>query len=383
MPSSDSDLAFRLSSEAKEKRNSGTKVINSTLGMLLDNEGTILESPKLKELLKSNDINAYRGYAPITGDKMYQDSIIKWTLADNYHDILMQYSVSSIYTMGGTGALFVAFRNYVDYYQKIIIPSLGWNNYENIAKSVNREVLTYNLFKDDKFDIDSLIKVASKSISDTGRALVVINDPAHNPSGYSLSVDEWDKIIFELNKLNKKGSVTLVLDIAYIDFAKDGRVFFDCILNRKAEFLTLATFSGSKAFSLYGYRIGGLIAIHFNKAVTDEFFDSAKATCRASWSNPNHIAMNVTKCIMNDESIVKDIKKTNDEGKALIKERLELVRKELGNIGKELPYSDGFFLTYKVDKASKVVEELKKRDIYVLPIKDKYIRVALCSFIKL
>ena len=383
MPPSDSDLAFRLSSEAKEKRNCGTKVINSTLGMLLDNEGTILESPKLKELLKSNDINAYRGYAPITGDKMYQDSIIKWTLADNYHDILMQYSVSSIYTMGGTGALFVAFRNYVDYYQKIIIPSLGWNNYENIAKSVNREVLTYNLFKDDKFDIDSLIKVASKSISDTGRALVVINDPAHNPSGYSLSADEWDKIIFELNKLNKKGSVTLVLDIAYIDFAKDGRVFFDCILNRKAEFLTLATFSGSKAFSLYGYRIGGLIAIHFNKAVTDEFFDSAKATCRASWSNPSHIAMNVTKCIMNDESIVKDIKKTNDEGKALIKERLELVRKELGNIGEELPYSDGFFLTYKVDKASKVVEELKKRDIYVLPIKDKYIRVALCSFIKL
>lgn len=380
---SNSDLAFKLSKEAKEKKAKGEKVIDSTLGMLLDDKGNILLSPKVKETLTSFKTVDSRGYAQVVGSDEYRNNILKWTFGDSYGEMIDKYFTSSIYTMGGTGALFVSFRNYVDYYQKVIIPSLGWNNYENIASSVNREAKTYNLFKDDKFDIDDMLSVASKSIKDCGRATVVINDPCHNPTGYTLSVDEWDKIIEGLNKLNKKGTVTLVLDIAYIDFAKDGRRFFEAILNRKAEFLTLVCFSGSKAFSLYGYRVGGLIAIHFNKAVIDEFFDSAKAVCRATWSNPNHLSMDIINVLLSDEESIKDIKKTNEAGIKLIEERLSKVRKDLGDIGKELPYKDGFFLSYEVDKATKVAEELKKKNIYVLPIKDKYIRVALCSYIKL
>lgn len=51
------------------------------------------------------------------------------------------------------------------------------------------------------------------------RLVIVINDPCHNPTGYSLSEDEWKKVISFLNECSKTHAVVLLNDIAYIDFS--------------------------------------------------------------------------------------------------------------------------------------------------------------------
>lgn len=51
------------------------------------------------------------------------------------------------------------------------------------------------------------------------RLVIVINDPCHNPTGYSLSKDEWKEVISFLNECSKTHAVVLLNDIAYIDFS--------------------------------------------------------------------------------------------------------------------------------------------------------------------
>ena len=63
------------------------------------------------------------------------------------------------------------------------------------------------------------------------KVVAIINDPCHNPTGYSLSDDEWNAVIDVLNELSKQGPVILLNDIAYIDFAYRGEQARDYLRN--------------------------------------------------------------------------------------------------------------------------------------------------------
>ena len=64
------------------------------------------------------------------------------------------------------------------------------------------------------------------------KLVMIINDPCHNPTGYSLTKEEWKEVVDFLNECSKTHKVVLLNDIAYIDFAygqgKGERVLF-CI----------------------------------------------------------------------------------------------------------------------------------------------------------
>ena len=60
--------------------------------------------------------------------------------------------------------------------------------------------------------------------------LIILNTPAHNPTGYALSSDEWDKVIEILkSKATKNKKISLLVDIAYIDFAAEKSVAWSFI----------------------------------------------------------------------------------------------------------------------------------------------------------
>ncbi len=50
------------------------------------------------------------------------------------------------------------------------------------------------------------------------RAVVIINDPCHNPTGYTMTKQEWKQILDGFNQLSEKGKIVLLHDVAYIDF---------------------------------------------------------------------------------------------------------------------------------------------------------------------
>ena len=83
----------------------------------------------------------------------------------------------------------------------------------------NLNVEKYSLFEEDHFNLKSFKSACKNVMEKQNRLVIVINDPCHNPTGYSLSEDEWKEVISFLNECSKTHAVVLLNDIAYIDFS--------------------------------------------------------------------------------------------------------------------------------------------------------------------
>ena len=231
-----------------------------------------------------------------------------------------------------------------------------------------------------KHIINDLKNKCLEEINISDRLTLVINDPCHNPTGYSLNEDEWLNIISFLNELSIEHAVTLILDVAYLDFYDKSRLFFELIDKNEMLFMTLVAFSASKTLGLYGLRVGDLIAINMSKEEIDEFDISMKNTVRAVYSNPNIYGINLFNAVMSNGSNYQLLLDELEYFKLELEKRKNWALKYFSFIkGRVLPYAGGFFLTYEVENANQYAEELTKQNIYVLPIDNKYLRIALCS----
>jgi len=116
----------------------------------------------------------------------------------------------------------------------------GFSIYKNVAKLMNIKVKEVPLRDDLSFDTESLLQSARK-------AQVVFLTSPHNPTGFTLSSNQVEKI-----SVVTKGLV--VVDEAYAEFSGETSV---PLLFRHDNLLILRTFS--KAFRLAGGRFGYLV----------------------------------------------------------------------------------------------------------------------------
>jgi len=381
---SGSALVLALSSEAREKKEKGIKVIDATIGMLLDDDGKLSSFSLVNKALKDSVNLENRKYSAVTGNKQFHSTLINWLTKDS-PKLINKYKYDLCAAMGGAGALTLAIRNYVDKNKEVLIPDIGWANYVATSESLGRKTLSYPLFKNNKLDIEGIKKTVMQSAKSNNKVTIIINDPCHNPSGYSFSKNEWIELINFFNKVNKTYPLTLILDTAYMDYSKDSRLYFKLIDKIKAQYLTLVAFSASKTLSVYGVRLGALVAIG-SKEDVEEFKLASSATSRALWGSPNgYLIAGFNKCL-SDKKNYQLFEQYKSKQHKLLQSRYIKARKFFDKLiknGEPLPYKEGFFLTYKVKNANKLADSLKKRNIYVLPMQDNYIRIAICSLTNL
>ena len=131
-------------------------------------------------------------------------------------------------------------------------------NYKNIAAEQGRGFETFEMFDEDgKFNLADFEYKVNKLLRIQDRLVLILNTPANNPTGYSLSLEEWKSIIEILNRVPDDKVVALVVDIAYIDFAGDEkkvREFIPELEKLKSNVLPLLAYSTSKTFTFYGFR---------------------------------------------------------------------------------------------------------------------------------
>lgn len=137
----------------------------------------------------------------------------------------------------------------------------------------------------------------------------MINTPAHNPTGYSLSEEDLQGVI-DIIKEATAGTdktVTLLLDVAYIDYAgekEEVRKIFKKLSNLPANILSIVAYSMSKGFTLYGQRTGAMIGVSSSKEIIEEFAAINQYTSRATWSNINRPAMKTLANIYSDPELL-------------------------------------------------------------------------------
>lgn len=214
------DVIFGASAACNEaiQKYGANKVTNGTIGAIMDDEGKLICIPTVEKVLRSLPTNELAAYAPIIGLPAYLEAVKNLTFADNKPDGYLE----AVATAGGTGAIHNTIWNYSEIGDSVLTSDWYWGTYNVLCQEAGRKLETYELFDENmNYNIESFTDKVNTLLADQDSLLIIINTPAHNPTGYSLSEEDWDKVLDVCKEHAKGGNkkITLLVDIAYIDYA--------------------------------------------------------------------------------------------------------------------------------------------------------------------
>lgn len=373
---------LKIGALAKADKASGNHVIDATIGVFLNDDKSINTVPAVIEDL-NNNVTKNVGYAPITGYPKFKEGLLKWYLKDQYNKVINDYNIPFGATLGGTGALSIAFNVFLDPNQVVLLPSIMWGNYKLIAKKAGLKYDTYQLFNSEgNFNITNLCSKIEDYSSSQSNILIVLNDPCQNPTGYSLSNEEHLKLIKKLNKLSEKVNITVIYDIAYLDYDgnnKELHKIFNNLINNEVKFLPVFAASCSKVFGMYGFRVGAIFSLIKDEELASNLTSAIESQIRGTYSSPNGPALScLANALLGDE-----VDKLSDQiynNTLTLKLRTTYFIEKLNTANiKHLPYKSGFFVCLPCSDAYDVCEKLKMKHTYLIPIADDIVRIAVCS----
>ena len=374
------DTVFAIVAKAKAaKAEIGPEnVVDATIGSLYDETGKLVALDTVFTSLKKQDNKTLAAYAAsFTGNPKFKEDVYKWVLNGNSK---LEHEV--IATPGGTGAVATTLSECLDAGQTVILPSVAWGSYNLMAQMNNLKVENYDLFEGDHFNVESLKEACKKVMAVQDKIVLIINDPCHNPTGYSLTKEEWREVVSFLNDCSKTHSVVLLNDIAYIDYAygqEKAKEYVSEFDNISDNFVVVIAFSLSKSMTSYGLRCGAAIVLAKTQEAVQECKIVFEKAARAIWSNINNGAMETFADVV--ENHVDEYNEERRKYVALLKERSTIFTSEAAQVGlKHYPYKEGFFVTLSMDNDTrdKFHEALMENHIYTVKV-NKGIRVAICS----
>lgn len=377
------DAIFAIAGKAQEAvaKYGKENVTNSTLGALMDDDGKLIAFNSVFNVLKDMPNEEISAYAPIAGMPQYLEAVEETFFAGYKPDA----HVRVVATPGGTGALKVAMWNYTEEGDEILTSDWFWSPYQTISEEAGRKISTFKLFTDDgNFNVQDFKDRFKEILAKQDRLMAIINTPAQNPTGYSVSDEEWDEILDFLKEESKNPDkkIILLVDTAYIDFAgeeDERRAFFTKFSNLPDNLFVMAAFSTSKGYTMYGLRLGAIIGMSSNEAIADEFRVSSLHSGRANWSNGNRGGMLVVSEIFNDKKLQAEYAKEKNEWKGILRRRAEAFVEASEVVGLELlPYRDGFFVSLPCDKPYEISAALTEKNVFMVPL-GKGLRFAVCA----
>lgn len=377
------DAIFGLAAKAQEaiKKYGKGNVINSTLGALVDDNGDLICMKTVYDELKSMPNSCFAAYAQVAGQPDFLEAVQEACFREFRPDAY----IKAVATPGGTGSIRHTIYNYTNPGDTVLISDWHWKPYVTISEEFGRKVANYKLFNDkNEFNIASFKENFEALLNKQKRLVAVINSPAQNPTGYSLSDEEWLQVIdiMKENAKNQDNKIILLIDVAYIDYAGKGnerRKFFKLFSNLPENILVVVGYSLSKGYTMYGMRLGAAICISSSKDIADEFYYTCAHSSRANWSNCNRAAMEVMVRISKDPDKLKAYEEEKTAYKTMLQKRAEAFVKASEEVGLEiLPYRDGFFISIPCDNAKEISDRLMDENLFLIPLK-KGIRFAVCA----
>jgi aspartate/tyrosine/aromatic aminotransferase len=368
-----------------EKKHGRDAVINGVVGCLKREDESFFVYNVVEETYKSllsADLFNYASF--VTGHSDYKEAVKEYVFAD-YIDYFKNSYIAVTATAGGSGALNHAFKGYTDTGQTVLLPKYMWTPYKMMVLANELNYETYELFDGDSFNIEDFTQKVLKIAKKQGKVFVLINDPCHNPTSYSLSIEEWEAVVEVLKEAGKYGDVVLLNDIAYIDYdfrgASKAREHFKLFAGLPKNILPIIAFSASKSFTSYGLRVGAEIIISSNPHVIEEFEKLSGILCRTTWTSISRGGMEFITKIIDNETLMVRLKNERAEILEILKTRANaFVEGAKKNNLEIFPFRSGFFITVPVNKEiiEKVADDLEKKGVFVLEIEGA-LRVAICS----
>jgi aromatic-amino-acid transaminase len=378
------DKIFAASQKAKaDIANLGEDaVINSTLGECLDDDGKLMVLPTVEKLLRSMPVEEMCSYAPIAGIPGFNEAVqisLFGKVSDRFH-------VQSVSTPGGCGALRHAIWNFLDDGDSMLTTEWVWGPYRNICEEHGRHMETFSMFNEnDTFYIEAMDEAVGKILEKQKQLLLVLNTPANNPTGYSMTKEEMDEVVAVIRKyaaIYPEKRLTLCLDVSYIDFDdtfENTRRIFDSIHDMPENSMVLVVFSMSKSYTMCGMRCGALVALAETEEAAAEFKAAMSYSSRSVWSNVIRMAQRVLVDINTNPELKAQVDSERAVFSSLITKRGETFYNRAKEIGlKCCPYKHGYFVAIPCEHPGKAAEYLAEKHVYVVPL-PKGLRFSPCA----
>lgn len=357
------------------------KVVNATIGAILDDKETLVCLPTVEKVWHNLPMNEVINYAPIAGLPEYLDAAIDVTCADNKPEAYLK----AVATSGGSGVIHHTIWNYSEIGDTILTHDWFWGPYKVLCDDGLRKLDTFTFFDDEqKFNLLSFTGKVKGLLEKQNNVVILLNTPAHNPTGYSLSDSEWDQVLGLLKEqaTNTSKRIVLMVDIAYLDYAGEknaSRAFMKKFSNLPANILVIMAFSMSKGYTMYGQRVGAMIGVSSNKEIITEFENINQYTSRATWSNINRGGMRLLATIFKDKTLQAQLEAEREGYYKLIQERAAVFTQEAKAVNLQmLPYVAGFFITVPTADPDAVCDKLHDDLIFAVPL-GKGVRIAVCA----
>lgn len=375
------DVIFGISRRANEMiaEVGDENVVNATIGALLDDDGDLMVLSSVDDTFMGLEPVEYAQYAPIGGTPAFRTAAIKAAL----RSYVPKGQVRAVATPGGTGSIRNTVSNYSCPGDQILTTDWFWGPYKTIAQELGRTLTTFKLFDDNrKFNIEDFSKRVKEILANQDRLVIIINTPAQNPTGYSLTVEDWKGVSGFLADLPPEKRVALLVDTAYIDFAGDEdeyRKFLPILETLPANVLPIIAFSMSKTFTLYGLRCGAMICLAPNEAIADEFVRVCEFSARGTWSNSPKAGQSIIANIYADPDLLQRVSDERTEIRNMLLERGHAFEEEAAKVGLIiLPYDAGFFASIPCDDPAAISAKLEKEGVFLVPLA-KGLRVSVAS----
>ncbi len=381
----DSSTILQKAAIAKEAKKKDPSVINATIGMLYGEDEKFYTFKCVTEAEKEVMGQERYGYANTIGTKSFLDGVESWVFQDYEKEMKSVMHVKTLATPGGSGALSNSFSNYLNPGEKVLLPNYMWGNYMQVAYENYLGYETYDMFtKEGTFNTADLKQKCLELKKEQGRVMLVINDPCHNPTGYSMTHEEWIMLVTIINDLSRDGTpFILVYDMAYIDYDKNGleasRDNIRLFETFNDNVLTILCFSGSKTLGLYGLRIGAMIGVTKTKEAIDDFVNSSQYSARTKYSMATTYGMNLIGTIFTNPTYKKMfLEELADVREMLVKRSNAFIEEAKKYNIPTLPFKCGFFVTILCEKDEALYDYLASKGVYVVPLGGS-IRITLAA----
>ena len=365
------DKVFAASGRAKAMiaEKGRNAVVNATIGSMLDDNGELMVMKSVEKIVKALTPAEYSEYAPIAGTAGFKKAIMKAAFCD--------YEPKSftgvVATPGGTGAIRNTVANYSCPGDKVLTHNWHWAPYTSIVGEMGRSLEHFEMFDEEgNFNADDFEYKVGKLLKNQEHLVIILNTPANNPTGYSMTLQDWYKVKAVMDKVDMSKRVALLCDVAYIDFAgedSETREFLKVIDNLRANILPIVAYSASKAFFLYGFRCAAMICLAHNPEVAEEFERVCTFSSRASWSNSPRAPQNVIEKIYADPELLAEVCEERKQARDILMARGRAFDEEAKRVGLDIvPFRAGFFVTIPCEDPDALCAALEKKGIFLISI---------------
>ncbi|MFH1351698.1 MAG: aminotransferase class I/II-fold pyridoxal phosphate-dependent enzyme [Pseudomonadota bacterium] len=372
------------SAEAKEK----AYRFNATIGMATE-KGRTMHLPSVMAMISNLRPREALTYAPSFGimpiRKAWKEEMIKKNASLKGKKISLPIVTNAI-----THGMSVVSDIWVDPGDVIILPDKVWGNY-NMIFTVRRggKIVNYPLFDGKgRFNLEGFEKCLKAEAKKRDKIIVILNFP-NNPTGYTISPSEGERISDILTRLAREGKNVLVLtDDAYfglfyeVDVLKES--IFSLLLDRDPRLMAIKLDGATKENYVWGLRVGfityGVCLDDGYEEVYDALERKTAGAVRGSISNASHLGQSIILKSLQAESYEAE----KQEKFQIMKERAIEVKRVLSDPKYNeawgvYPFNSGYFMCLKlkaVEAEALRVHLLDKYGIGLIALGQHDLRVA-------